>query len=230
VRSIEFPADVRGLGFIDADSVFVIAGSAVAVVDLPAGGIVRTIEVAPTDEAAEWRKRESKRVLTAFQRVGNRLYVADAFHYYDSRLSVIDLDKGKVLDRIEGISFWSTGLQVVGDKAFVPGVNLGYGVNSPEFICIDLKSKKPTALKHGAIKGRIPDEKLDQLVLCGGHDSVFLSWGEVILQCDSQGRVVGQTTVKDCGRLLGVWNRQALTPGKASLLLTPLAQTQSKSD
>jgi hypothetical protein len=230
-RSMEFSRDVRGLGFIDADRVFVIGGSAVAVVDLAAGKIVRTIEVAPADEAPQWRKRESKRVLTAFQLVGERLYLADAFHYYDSRLSVIDLDEGKVLDRIGGISFWSTGLQVVGDKAFVPGVNLGYGVNSPEFVCIDLKTKKPTALKHGDIKERIPDEKLDQLVLCGGgDDAVFLSWGAVILQCDSQGRVAGKTTVKDCGRLLGVWNGQALTAGKGSLVLTPLARSVSKSD
>jgi hypothetical protein len=230
-RSMEFHGDVRGLGFLDADHVFVINGSAVAVVDLAAEKTVRTIEVAPADEAAQWRQRDSKGVWTAFQRVGGRLYVADAFYYYDSRLSVIDLNEGKVLDRIGGISFWSTGLQVVGDKAFVPGVNLSYGINWPQFVCIDLKTKKATALKHDDIKDRIPSEKLDQLVLCGGcDDALFLSWGEVVLQCDCQGRVVGKTTVKDCGRLLGVWNGQALSAGKASLVLTPLAHTASKAD
>lgn len=231
VRSMEFPGGVHGLGFIDANHVFVIAGSTVAVVDLAAAKTVRTIETAPEDEAPRWRKRAGKAGLTAFQRVGPRLYVADAFAYYSSRLLVIDLDEGKVLDRIEGISFFSTGLQIVGDKAFLPGVNLSYGINSPQFVCIDLKTNKATTLKCGDIKERVPDEKLDQLILCGGcDDSVVLSWGEVILQCDSQGRVVGKTTVKDCGRLLGVWNGQALTAGKASLVLTPLAHSISKSD
>ena len=170
--------------------------------------------------------------LTAFQRVGTRLYVVDASQAYDSRLSVIDLDGGKILDQI-GLSFWCGGVQVFGDKAFVRGVNLSYGINSPQFACIDLKTKKAASLKLGDLKERVPNDALDQQTLFAApEDGVCLGWGGLILQYDAQGRQIGQTPLAkdDAGRLVAVWNGQALTAGKDALRLTPLVKGTAKGD
>jgi hypothetical protein len=229
LHSAEFSGAVRGLGFLDADRVFAIDGFTVKVVDVTAGKTVQTIEIAK--ENPEGRKRSQGAAgIMGFQRVGTRLYVIDNSGYYSSRVSVVDLDNGKVLDQMN-YSFWCSGLQVVGDRVYLRGVNLSYGINAPTFEFIDLKTKKTTALKDGAVRERVPDEKLDQeTVCCAADGSIALAWGDSVLQYDSDAKFLGKTQVKDCGRLLGVWNDQALTAGKESLVLTPLSRTVGKAD
>jgi hypothetical protein len=224
LHSAEFKGDVRGLGFAGDDKAFVVGGAAVTVVDLASGETMRTIDLVKKDKDGDSPKRKGDRGnVISFQKVDKTLYVLD---FFAERLSVVDLDAGKVADEIH-TPYWSSGVRVVGDKAFLAGVNLSYGINSPQFGYIDLKTKKYTAISEKRFKAeeRIPDGAFDQLTLFSGElGDVVLPWGNAVLEYDAEGILTARARLpKDApGRLVGVWQGMALTAGKDTLVLTPL--------
>jgi hypothetical protein len=222
LHSAEFKGDVRGLGFAGGDKAFVIDGPAVTVLDLASGEAVRTIELAKKVKDEPVGRAARRGEVISFQKVDKTLYVLD---FFGERLSVVDLDAGKVTDEVR-TPYWSSGLRVVGDKVFLAGVNLGYGVNSPQFGVMDLKTKEYKEIKVKA-KGlqRIPDGAFDQLALfAGDSDDVVLPSGDSVLEYAGEGFLTARARLpKDNpGRLVGVWQGMALTADKDTLVLTEM--------
>ena len=130
---------------------------------------------------------------------------------------------------------------MAGDKAFLRSINLSYGINNAQFGWFDLKTKKYSGLKHPQAdpsgrfdpKDHVAEKDFDQVTLVAGPDAgICLTWKGTVYQFDADGRQVGQTPLDkdDDGRLVGVWNGQALTAGKDSLRLTPLAKATAAKD
>src|SRR5205823_13114723 len=97
-------------------------------------------------------------------------------------------------------------------------INLSYGINNPLFGVFDVKTKKYTDLKHphGDKLDRVDEKAFDDVTLVAGPDAgVCLAWKGQVYQYDGEGRQVGVTPLAkaDDGRLVGVWNGQALTAG-----------------
>src|SRR5262249_55617146 len=138
-RSMEMQGDIAGLGLIGDERAFVIRGTEVVLVDLAKGETLKTVAV-----LKEKGPRGSK--VSAYDRVGDRLYVTDGI---GNGLAIVDLKQGEVVDRIplNGYS-WFSGVRVTGDQAFLTGINLSYGVNNPLWECVDLKTKKVTHLRE----------------------------------------------------------------------------------
>ena len=229
VRSAAAPDGVRGLGFVNEGRVFVVGHSTLAVVSLYSGEARWTIPI-PDSDFFTWGAKRRRGGLTGWQKVGKVLYMADSD---GQTLNGYDLDSGKVVADVPTTYWWSSAVQVVGDRAFVRGITLNAAINAPQFGWIDLKTKKYTSLKTGEKDETVAREAFDRLTLAAGpDDSVCLAWGGAVLQYDAEGRSVGKTSLPadDAGRLLGVWNGQALMAGKDALKLTPLAKASAATD
>jgi hypothetical protein len=229
LHSAKYKGEVHGLGFAGDNRVFILGRTDVTVLDVSNGETVRTIPILKEERVGAGQPA----ALSAYQKVGNLLYVADSVAM---RLKVVDLEAGKVVDEMGGGCEWYTGVQVVGDRAFVRLINLSYGINNPLFGVFDLKTKKYSDLKHpnATISDGINEKAFGDVTLVAGPDGgVCLGWKGKVYQYDADGRKVGETPLAkdDDGRLVGVWNGQALTAGKDALRLTPLAKaTAAKSD
>jgi hypothetical protein len=230
LHSVKYTGEVHGLGFVGGDRIFVLGRTDVVVIDAASGETVSCIPLVKENESV---LRERSSAVSAYQKVGNILYIADVNR---TDVRIVNLDAGKVLDALQGGYNWYTGMQIVGDRAFVRTVNLSYGINNPQIGYFDLKTKKYTALEHPGDQRfpHIQEKDFDDVTLVAGPDGgVCLSWKGRVYQYDGEGRQVGATplTKDDDGRLVGVWKGQALTAGKDGLRLTPLAKaTTAKSD
>jgi hypothetical protein len=218
-RSLDFSATVSGLGFLGEDRVFVQTGCSVEVVDLAAGKVLHTIA---TGEKPKTTDREQVRHC----RVGRRLYASNAS---DGSLAVIDLHEGKLIDRIpaDANRSWEAigNIQVVGDKAFVERMFLGYGIWQKNVALLDLTTKKYTRLRlpgnewvnraGGVVAGP------DGTVLLTGHDNQ-------VWQSDVAGEMAGPVTLAKPGTLVGAWNGQALVAKAELLQLVPLPRPEKE--
>jgi hypothetical protein len=206
---------IHGLGLLGPDRAFVHTGTAVVVLDLSWPQTVHTVELAPagTKGRIDFGGRTA-----AWARVGQRLYTADPF---GKGLVVVDLERGKVVDRLETPAWRVGGVQVVGDKALVVGLRYGYGVWTNSLGEIDLKTKKYTARKLLAPASLRP---CSLLAGPGGH--LFLSDGRQVYRVDAaSGRLTPQLTDKAPGHLVGFWGGSALvsTSDEVRFLFTPVA-------
>ncbi|HVS37889.1 MAG TPA: hypothetical protein VMS17_20185 [Gemmataceae bacterium] len=227
LHSVKYIGEVHGLGFAGDDRVFVIGATNVVVLDLKSGETVQTVPVLKPEQA----EKRGTAAVSAYQRVGNLLYLAENAAM---RFDVVDLEAGKVVAELRAGYDWFGGLQVIGDKAYVRSINLSYGINNPQFGFFDLKTKKYIDLKHpdAKITDHIIEKDFDQTTLVAGPDAgVCLAWKGNVYQFDADGKQIGVTPIdKDDGRLVGVWNGQALTLGADALHLTPLAKASAKGD
>jgi hypothetical protein len=152
------------------------------------------------------------------QRVGDRLYVTST---RDSSLSIIDLKEGKRIDEIKLKGWRIGGLQVVGDKAFVLGLRLGYGVWTDSFGIVDLKTKKYTALE-------LPRHAMRPCTIVAGPEKTLLLTNEQgAYQYDADGKFLG-TLANVPGRIVGSWNGQVLAAEKDTLKLVKLSLQESE--
>src|SRR5262249_48195736 len=120
VASASFTGTAKRLGLIEGGRGFIHTGPSVVILDIEKGTTLHTIDLGtkPATDRGQigW---------FACQRVGNRLYVSNDS---DRGLSVIDLEKGKLLDQISVPSWRIGSVHVNGDKATVIGLRYGYGV------------------------------------------------------------------------------------------------------
>ena len=229
LHSADYKGEVHGLGFAGGDRVFVLGRTDVVVMDVAAGETMKSIPILRDEPNRPARPG----ALSACQKVGKLLYVADSD--LDRGVKVVDLEEGTVQNCGNSGYDWYTGLQVVGDKAFVRTINLSYGINNPLFGCFDLKTKKYTDLKHPNAKfsDHVEQSAFDAATLVAGPDGgVCMTWKGSVYQFDADSKQVGETPLDkdDDGRLVGVWEGQALTAGKDTLRLTPLAKATAKGD
>ncbi len=229
IRSMEFKCNVRGLGFLDGDRVFVRSNSEVTVLDLAARKVLHTIDFLPRKEDAPSKREVAAGFPTAHCRVGSRLYVVSFL--YGKNLSVLDLENGKLLEQASVSWYWPGSVCVAGDRAFVAGINLSYGINDPHFGCVDLKTQKYTELNPHVPgdRARVPLKEESLATACavvGCSDGVvYAEPNGGIHQYDAEGKLLGTTPLpKDAGRLVGAWNGHALLAGKESLQLVKLAK------
>ncbi len=230
LHSADCKGEVHGLGFAGDARVFVLGRTDVAIMDVAAGETVKSIPILK-DEQPNRPARPG--ALSAWQKVGKLLYVADSD--LGRGLKVVDLEEGAIRDNMKSGYDWYTGLQVTGDKAFVRTINLSYGINNPDFGFFDLKTKKYIGLKHpnATFSDHVEQKAFNAATLVAGPDGgVCLAWKGSVYQFDGDGKQVGETPLDkdDDGRLVGVWNGRALTVGKDSLRLTPLAKATAKGD
>jgi hypothetical protein len=200
---------VFGLGFAGPRQAFVHTGKEIVLVNLD-WGTERKIDLGG--------KGGFTASAVACDRVGQRLYAAGQGV---GSLSVIDLKSGKVIEQIK-VPQWRFGaVRVVGDRAFVVGLCLGYGVWTNSVGQIDLKTKKFTALKT-------PRMLQQCSAVCTSDGALFLTDGRHTCQYDSTGKMVGPLPEKEAGRLLAVWEGKALVSNDKALKMVPLSRNTAK--
>lgn len=228
VYSAAYKGEVHGLGFAGGNRVFVVDRRSVKVIDAATGETLVAVPILNDEQNGR-----PARTLGVYQRRGDLLYVTDNEQMC---VQVVDLKAGKLLEPAALGHEWITGLQVVGDKAFIRSALNSYGIYFSELACYDLKAKKYTALRKESSFDRneaISHDRLEELTLVDGPDGgVCLSAKGNVSQYDAEGRRIGETPLAtgDDGRLVGVWNGEALTAGKDSLRLTPLAKATAKGE
>jgi hypothetical protein len=198
---------VHSVGFFGSSAAFARTATTVTVFEAASGKVLRTIEL--TDKPVSGHPEIASHFLCR-----DRLYVPSA---YDGSLAIVDLKEGKVLDRITSNDWRLGSVLVSGDKAFVVGLRLGYGVWTESLAVIDLQTKKITPLK-------LPKASMQQTTLLGAPDGTFfLVNPNQAFRYDADGKLLGPVETKDRGRLIGFWNGQAVSAGRDALHLTPLA-------
>jgi hypothetical protein len=207
LASLDLKDRVYGVGFLGTSTAFARTATTVTVFEAASGKVQRTIEL--IDKPA----KEHPEIASHFL-YRDRLYVPSA---YDGSLVIVDLKEGKVHDRITSNDWRLGSVLVSGDKAFVVGLRLGYGVWTESLAAIDLQTKKITPLK-------LPTALLHQTTLLGAPDGTFfLVNPNLAFRYDADGKLLGQVETKDRGRLIGFWNGQMVSTGRDALELTPLA-------
>src|SRR5262245_23951021 len=137
ISSVDVKGTIRGLGLVAPTQGFVRTDTTVTVFDVQSGKVRHTVEL--TDKPPTERPQPTQHCLYR-----GRLYLPSAF---DGSLAIVDLENGQVLDRIATNDWRVGGVAVTGDRAFVVGLRLGYGVWANSLAALDLKTKKWTALK-----------------------------------------------------------------------------------
>ena len=229
LHSAKYKGEIHGLGFAGDNRVFVIGLQDVVVMDVAAGETVRTIPMVQEE------RRTGRRMaaLSAYQKVGKLLYVADSRPHSASRSWTWKPARSSM--KWATATNGSPACKWSATRRSCAASTCSYGIDNPQFGWFDLKTKKYADLKHPDAKfsDRVAETDFDKTTLVAGPDAgVCLAWKGTVYQFDGEGRQVGATPLDkdDDGRLVGVWNGQALTAGKDSLRLTPLAKATAKSD
>jgi hypothetical protein len=155
--------------------------------------------------------------------VGRRLYVGGG----DGSVLVIDLAEGKVSERIapgtdtpwDGIG----NIQVVGDKAFVERMFLGYGIWQKSVALLDLTTKKYVRLR---LRGNEWVSRAARVVAGPGGTALLVGYDNQIWQSDAAGQLGGPVTPPAAGTLLGVWQGQALLAKAETLQMAALPEAE----
>lgn len=211
VGSAEFKGEVAGLGFINADRVYVRSPRSVTVLDVAAGKTVQTIDfgAAETDKF-NWHLTQHLS--------GERLYAA---HAGEGALTVIDLARGEAITSLKTPEWRLGGVWVDRGYAYVLGVKLGYGVWTNSFGRFDLKTGQYTAMN-------LPSRMMQQPALSAGPDGTMLLHGlNGVIQLDTNGKVLATLEKHlDFRNLVGTWNGQ-LVFAREDLRMVPLTPATS---
>ena len=201
---------VFGVGFAGGKRVFIRTGSAIVFVDL----------ACYTDTSGKIELGDNKSPRpgeVVCYKAGTKLYTTTR----DSRLLVIDLEKGKVVEEIKLPHLSVGAIHVTQDKATVVGLRLGYGVWTNSVGQIDLKTKKFTPLK-------MPRELRQSSAVGAADGSLFLTDGTDNYQYDRAGKLVGPLAEKEAGRLIAVWQGKALLSKAKALKMLPLTRSTAR--
>lgn len=195
-----------GLGLIDTRRAFTHTRAEVVVLDLESGKALHTIALRPGTERG---LGAVNRGYSPSQRVGNRLFVA-----CDSAdgLAIIDLEKGKLLDKIK-VPAWRVGsISVVGDVATVVGLRYGYGVWTNSIAEIDLKTKKVTTKKlvHSTLRA--------SQIVRGPGNVLLLTDGEQAHRYADDGTLTPLLAKEECGKVIATWEDNMVTVGNPRVL------------
>jgi hypothetical protein len=213
LRSLEWPGEIDGVGFVGPGRIFVRGRTAVAVVDLESAKTLHTIQF-----ANEGRRRITTRSAQCL--VGTRLYVGG-----DSQgtVAVLDLEAGTVVERLPVVTDAVSGIWVAGDKVFVLGLNVCY-VRMHHLGWFDRQTKKYTALK-------LPDALLPECTLAAGpFGNPVLVGPDGAFQYDADGTLIGPIAARDAGRFVGAWTRHALLIDKGWLRAERVARRTARSN
>jgi hypothetical protein len=204
ISSLESKEAIRGVGFLNSDKAFCRTDTTVTIFNVADAKVVKTIDLGSKPE-------KSRPDVSTHTLVGQRLFVTSSF---DGSLLVVDLDAGKVTDRIATEDWRLGGVMVSGEKAFVVGLRLGYGVWTQSFGVIDLKTKKLTALK-------LPASLMRASTLLNGPDNtILLVEGEKAYRYDAEGKLLGPVELATPGgKAIGYWNGRLLLAGADNLRL-----------
>jgi hypothetical protein len=213
LRSLDWPGEIDGVGFVGTGRIFVRGRTTVAVVDLESAKTLHTIEFA--DKA---RRRIASRGAQCL--MGTHLYVGGD---NQGTVAVLDLEAGKVIDRLAIPTDAVSGICVVGDKVFVLGLNVCY-VRMHHLGWFDRQTKKYTALK-------LPDALLPECTLAAGpFGSLVLTGPDGAFQYDADGTLIGPIVARDAGRFVGVWTRHALRIDKGWLRAEHIVRHTARSN
>jgi hypothetical protein len=214
LRSLEFHGGVCGLGFLGDERIFVVTGCSVEVLEPGSGKVLHSI-------ATGDKQKPIDRERVKHCRVGRRLYVGGG----DGSLLVIDLAEGKLSERIapgtdrpwDGIG----NIQVVGDKAFVEQMFLGYGIWQKSVALLDLTTKKYVRLR---LRGSEWVSRAARVVAGPGGTALLVGHDNQIWQSDAAGQLGGSVPAPAAGTLLGVWHGQAILAKGETLQIAALAE------
>jgi hypothetical protein len=201
LRRTEFPTGVQDVGLVNEQRGYVVAGNQLEIVDLAEGKTLHTIRLG---DAGRMSGRGGIIADGASRRVVVPMGAAKP------SLAVIDPESGKVIEQIAmpgmrmGDFHYAGDLQVVGEKVYVLGVRLGYGVWTETLGCVNVKERTFNLMKLPA-KGMLHD-----CSLVGGRGTLFLTGHHGAYQYDAEGKLVGPVLGNRDPRLVGVCKWQAL--------------------
>lgn len=199
LRSVEWPGEVLGVGFVTGERVFVRGPNSVAVVDLESGRTLHALDIGARSKVRGEACRHAHCL------AGATLYVANPA---DDTIAVVDLEKGKLVDAIKTPGLSVGGICVAEDKVFVLGLRYSYGVWTDSLGWFDRTKKKYAALK-------LPGGLLRGGTLAGGPDgTLFVVCPEGAIHYDAAGTLLGKVGDKEGSRFAGVWGRHALLTAK----------------
>jgi hypothetical protein len=223
VQTAPLMKEAVGLGFVGPsifdsficcggdDRVFVQHKTSVTILDVVSGKVVAGIQLGDKEISFE-------RGLNAHQKRGDRLIAVNGCN---NNLTIIDLQKGKLVEQIKTPDWRIGGIQVAGDKVFLIGLRLGYGVWTQSFGSIDLKTGKYTSLA-------LPSKMLRQSTLVAGPEgSMFMTGPDGTFHYDAQGKLIGPLSVKK-GQVVGAWKGLLLVAETESLQLISTAAVTAK--
>jgi hypothetical protein len=197
------PTGVRGLGFLSDKQIFVQTDKAVIIKYDTCWGTTRTL--------VKFESKDDRTGATtpAHHLADGRLFVTSGV---DGKLAVIDVRGDKPVQFLDTPHWRLGGVHVVGDKAYIVGLRLGYGVYTTSFGSIDIKTSKFTEFK-----GFPMYRQGVSTVMSGPDGSLLLSGSPTAYQFDNGGKTLGSVSVGDGGQVVGTWNGQVLTAAKESL-------------
>ncbi len=199
---------VHGLGLIGKGRAFVHTGTTVAMLDFVWGASQGTIDLGA---APKQPRRRSFSPLC--QRVGQRLYVTNGS---TNEMLAIDLDKGKVSEKIALPGERLGGIRVVGDKALLLDSRLGYGVLYNSLGELDLKTKKYSLRKFASRTG------LTCSLTTAPDGTLFVVEPHQAHRCEASGKLTALLPAKEPGRLVGFWRGSALVASGTELKVVAL--------
>jgi hypothetical protein len=197
---------VFAFGFASKGRAFVQRQRTLDVLDLATGKTVHSIK--PEENDRFW-------YTYAWQRVGNRLYLPGAA----TSIFVIDLDAGKICDRI-GVDS-RAGLQslhIEGSLIFCRG-SAGSWVLNDHVTCYDMESKKTFfSVETGArrVFGRFAG---------GPYGSVYSFQENRIDRYTMVGEHCGTFTTPNKEQVLAVWQQRAVVAGKDQIRILEIRET-----
>jgi hypothetical protein len=198
---------VYSLGFVGASKAFVHHGKSIEILELASGKTLHTINF-DSDEM-RWNS-------TAWQIVGKRLFIAGP----QTTLCVIDLDSGKLVDRVSiDVGAGIASLHVVGSLVYCVGSPFSWVPNN-RLVCYDLETKKTFFSKLS-----IQDRFLGR-VAGGPYGTAFVFGGHKVERITMMGERCGTFSVSDKETVLAVWRGRAVVAGnKDELRLVEIKET-----
>lgn len=198
---------VWAFGFAGKDRVFIHRGQSLSIVEFPSNKVVHTIS---------FGDREMGGIHGVWQKVGNKLYIAAPA----TTLAVIDLDAGKLLDRISvdargGIA----SIHIEGSVAFCSGYPFAWGFRNDSIVSVDLETKQNRQVelrREGRSGVRFAR---------GPFASFYLMTANRIDRVAPSGELCGSFTMAGTDRLLGVWRNRALVGAKDEIRFVDIKET-----